>query len=42
VMSLILTWVCIEYQIYWNIQVALLISPIVFPLAFSINESYRR
>ena len=25
-----------------NLQVAMMISPIVFPLAFSINESYRR
>lgn len=35
-------YVSLEYELYWNVQVAMVISPIVFPLAFSINESYRR
>lgn len=38
----LLTWACLEYEIFWNIQLALVVSPIIFPLAFSINESYRR
>lgn len=42
VLGCVLTYICVEYEIYWNIQLALVISPIVFPLAFSINESYRR
>eukprot|EP00039_Didymoeca_costata_P009454 m.125117 g.125117 ORF g.125117 m.125117 type:complete len:440 (+) comp14488_c0_seq6:135-1454(+) len=36
------TWMCLHYEYFWNVQVALVVSPIVFPLAFSINESYRR
>lgn len=42
ILAVVATWLCLEYKIYWNTQVALLASPIVFPLAFSINESYRR
>jgi hypothetical protein len=37
-----LIWFCLKYEIFWNMQVGLIISAIVFPLAFSINESYRR
>eukprot|EP00040_Diaphanoeca_grandis_P026693 m.149879 g.149879 ORF g.149879 m.149879 type:complete len:422 (-) comp30688_c0_seq2:308-1573(-) len=36
------TYMCIQLEFYWNVQVAILVSPLVFPLAFSINESYRR
>ena len=41
-LALVVTWAALEYEWYWNAQVAIAISPIVFPLAFSINESYRR
>eukprot|EP00037_Helgoeca_nana_P013420 m.123512 g.123512 ORF g.123512 m.123512 type:complete len:553 (-) comp22018_c0_seq1:183-1841(-) len=41
-LSCVLIWFCLKYEIFWNMQVGLIISAIVFPLAFSINESYRR
>jgi hypothetical protein len=36
------TYWCITHEIYWNGQIGVLISPVSFPLAFSINQSYRK
>jgi hypothetical protein len=40
--AIVSTYLCINNELYWNGQISMLVTPIVFPLAFSINESYRR
>lgn len=38
--ALIFTYLCMRFDIEWNVHVAIVVSPLVFPLAFSINASY--
>lgn len=38
----IMVYLCKRYGLYFDIQLSLLISPIVFPLAFSINTDFQR
>ena len=38
----IAVYICSKYDIYFDVHIALFVSPIVFPLAFSINTDFQR
>ncbi|EDQ91963.1 uncharacterized protein MONBRDRAFT_31097 [Monosiga brevicollis MX1] len=42
ILTVVFVFICDRYDILWNVEVAIVIGPLVFPLAFSINASYQR
>mgnify|MGYP001828231796 FL=1 len=41
-LALLSTWICIRYDIKANFPITLLITAVVFPVAFSIHSAYER
>eukprot|EP00045_Choanoeca_perplexa_P016679 m.227810 g.227810 ORF g.227810 m.227810 type:complete len:926 (-) comp17328_c0_seq2:1353-4130(-) len=42
VLTVLFVFICERYDLVWNIEVNIVIGPLIFPLAFSINASYQR
>ena len=41
-LSLLFTYLCERYDLFWDIQLSIIVSPVIFPLAFSIISAYQR
>jgi hypothetical protein len=42
VLAVISTWVCDTYELYGNFSVTFLLTPVIFPIVFSIHSAYER